>query len=81
MKLNRQRKTLYKDGVSRFIFRYYLSCLENKMNDFKNFLRKCKKKRKEDIDEMDEIWRKKRKLDEDNIEELVDVIVPAGAAL
>ena len=30
---------------------------------------------------MDEIWRKKRKMDEDNIEELVDVIVPAGAAL
>ena len=27
---------------------------------------------------MDEIWRKKRKMDEDNIEELVDVIVPAG---
>ena len=30
MKLNRQRKTLYKDGVSRFNFRYYLSCLKNR---------------------------------------------------
>ena len=49
-----------KDAVSRFIFRYFLSCL--KMDDFQNFLRKCKKNREEDLDEMDEIWRKKRNM-------------------
>ena len=62
MKLNRLRKTLYKDSVSRFIFRYYVSCLQNEMmDDFQNFLMK-KKKCEEDIDEMDEIWHKKRKM-------------------
>ena len=45
MKLNRLRKTLYKDSVSRFIFRYYVSCLQNEMmDDFQNFLMKKKKK-------------------------------------
>ena len=63
MKLNRLRKTLYKDSVSRFIFRYYVSCLQNEMmDDFQNFLMKKKKKCEEDIDEMDEIWHKKRKM-------------------
>ena len=70
-KLNRQRKTLYKDGVSRFIFRYCLSCLKNKIDDFQNFLRKCKKKHEENIDETNEVWYKKRKMNEDDIEELI----------
>ena len=75
MKLSRKRKTLYKGGVSRFIFRNYLSCLQNKMmNDSQNFLRKCKKKREEDIDEMDEVWRKRRKMNENDIEELMGVV-------
>ena len=69
-----------KGCVSRFIFRYYLSCLKNKMDDFQKFLGKCKKKRKEDIDEMDEIWRKKRKMNEDDMEELIGVIVAAAVA-
>ena len=73
--MNRHRKTLHKDGVSRFNFRYYLSCLENKIDDFQNFLRKCKKKKHdENIFEMDEIWHKKRKMNEDDMEELIGVV-------
>ena len=37
------------------------------MDDFQNFLGKCKKRREEDLDEMDEIWCKKRKMNEDDI--------------
>ena len=55
VKLNRQRKALYKDGVSRFIFRYYLSRLKNKSMISKTSLRKRKKKREENINEMDKI--------------------------
>ena len=44
-------------------------------------MRKCKKKREEDLDEMDEIWRKKRKMNEHDMEELIAVIVPAAVAL
>ena len=37
------------------------------MDDFQNFLGKRKKRREEDLDEMDEIWCKKRKMNEDDI--------------
>ena len=80
--MNRQRKTLHKDGKSRFILGYYLRCLKNKMTDFQNVLRKCKKKKREEyIDEIDKIWRKKREMNEDGKEELIGVIVTAAAAL
>ena len=65
---------MYKDGVSRFIFRYYLSCLKNKMDDFQKFLKNFKKMREENIDEMDEIWQKKRKMNENDIEKLIGVV-------
>ena len=41
---------------------------------FSNLFKKMKKKREEDIDEMEEIWHKKRKMNEDDIEELVGVV-------
>ena len=51
------------------------------MHDFQNFLRKCRKRRDKDLNEMDKIWRKKRKVNEDDIEELIGVTVPDADAL
>ena len=48
---------------------------------FRTFWENAKKKREEDLDEMDEIWRKKRKRNEDDIEELIGVIAPAAVTL
>ena len=39
-----------------------------------NTLRKCKKKREENKDEMGEVWYKKRKINEDDIEEFIGVV-------